>query len=315
MSFAIKPDQRVAQEVCRLAARQLELAAEELQAQPAADEPHQHVHEARRHLKKVRALMRLARPALTSHAWNTNRRLRAAGRALAPLADADAMVQLIGVLAARFAGERSREVDAALRPLLVDRRDRISRAMTVAGGHANVIAQIDATRDRLERWRLTGSGFRVVGGGLRRSARRARRACQRALERPTGERYHAWRQRVKDLWLQVRLLEQRTGGRLGALEAQLEQLDGVLGQYHDCTLLRELLAGRVARTRRLEATGCLWLIRRYQIELRRQARTLAVDVHRATPRELVDHVRGLWRAASLARAATAQPRTPWRDAA
>ena len=120
---------------------------------------------------------------------------------------------------------------------------------------------------------------------------------------------------MKDLWLQVRLLEQRTGGRLGALEAQLEQLDGVLGQYHDCTLLRELLAGRVARTRRLEATDCLWLIRKYQIELRQQARTLAVDVHRATPRELVDHVHGLWRAATLARAATAQSRTPWRDAA
>jgi hypothetical protein len=259
--------------------------------------------------------MRLARPALRPSAWTVNQRLRAAGRTLAPLADADAMVQLLGVLTARRGGDAAAELDAALRPLLVDRRDRIARAMTIAGGRASAVAELEAARGRVERWRLRTRGFDALAGGLQRTVARARRASLRALERPTGTRYHAWRQRVKDLWLQVRLLERRTGGHLADLEARPEELDGVLGQYHDCTLLTEVVLTRVARTRRAEAAACLRLIRAHQRDLRGQARTLAIDVHRAAPAALVAHVRRLWRAARTAAAPAGPPRLRWPDAA
>ena len=63
MGFRLKPDQAVSSEVRRIVLRQLDLAASELVSvgDPESDEA---VHDARRRVKKIRAIIRLVRPVL-----------------------------------------------------------------------------------------------------------------------------------------------------------------------------------------------------------------------------------------------------------
>src|SRR5689334_2251019 len=66
------------------------------------DDPVEAVHDARKRLKKTRALLRLARPAMRADAFRAyNRELRDQGRALSGARDADVMVETVDLLAAR----------------------------------------------------------------------------------------------------------------------------------------------------------------------------------------------------------------------
>src|SRR5687768_3805004 len=240
MAYRLKPGRAIGSEVQRIAEKQLELALAAMQGvgSPVRDKS---THRARRHVKKVRALVRLFQPSLGDSCRPATRRLRAVSRLLAPIADGEAVVDTIVRIRRKYPDEFPRPTFEAVHAGLMqlefraDRKARFDRVLETA----TRLLSLEQKRIRL--WRLNASGFRAVAPGLERSVRRARRAMALALEQPTDEHYHVWRQRVKTLWLQVRVLQARCGGRLAREEAQLERLDGCLGEYHNCILLAEVL--------------------------------------------------------------------------
>ena len=120
-----------------------------------------------------------------------------------------------------------------------------------------------------------------------------------ALDRPTTKHYHEWRERVKDMWLQVRLVQACCGGQLATYETRLEKLNGCLGEDHNCALLRAVLVAEPL-TSRARTAQCLRTIRKYQSDLRLEARVLAADVHGEKPRRFRRWVQRLWRLATPA---------------
>lgn len=115
---------------------------------------------------------------------------------------------------------------------------------------------------------------RLLTHGVAKSMRAAQRAGIAAVERPSPERYHEWRRRVKLVWHQVRLIEPHCAGRLTIDEKRLEALDGQLGEYHDSTLLARALIRR-SPTSRYETARYLRLIRSDKARLAAQARRRA----------------------------------------
>ena len=91
MGYRLHPGRPIQDEVRRIADRQLEEAIAGLRTvgDPESDDD---VHAARRHIKKIRALLRLVRPALGDRYDSVNRRLRTVNRLLAPVADGQAVV-------------------------------------------------------------------------------------------------------------------------------------------------------------------------------------------------------------------------------
>ena len=303
----MRPGQAIGDEARRIADKQLRLAIAGL-GTATGTEDNRRIHTARRHVKKVRALMHLVEPRLDVAHRHRQRRLRTASRMLADIADREALVNTFAGLSHRYADAIGAATEAELRAALQARETQARRGADFAGVLQRVAEQLAAEQTRVRSWQLAEEGSDAIARGRRRSVRRGRRAMRRALGRPTTRRYAVWRRRVKELWLQLRLIEGYTGGRLRQEQQLLERLDGVLGEAHNCALLcHALVAGALGS--RQDTARCLRLVRRYRCELRREATTLAPLVHGTAPRDFVKRVEHLWLRPDTA---AARPRTATR---
>ncbi|HEY0592225.1 MAG TPA: CHAD domain-containing protein [Thermoanaerobaculia bacterium] len=235
MAYRIDLTLPLPQEIRRILGEELGGAAAELRGR---DRPRDEaIHEARKHLKKGRALLRLVRPFLgPSFAWE-NDVCRAAAHLLATARDAAAMAEAVDRLR-----EASRDPSAwdALRARVGERAS--SRAMP-PGEEERILATIEerlrGVEMRLRSWGelpseppdLAPGAMRVIesGGRRYRVARRSR----------DPESVHAWRKRAKDLWYHARLLR-GLGPLVDGLEASVDRLAEVLGQRHDLDVLESL---------------------------------------------------------------------------
>jgi CHAD domain-containing protein len=298
VGFRLKAGQDVSVEVRRIVLKQLDTATSELRAigDPESDEA---IHDARRRVKKIRAVIRLVRPALDKTYRDVDSDLSRVSRLLAPVADGQGLIVTLNTIAQRYRKVLPRRAVASLRTDLVERgRQTDSRA---EADHVlqKAASTLRAERARVKRWRLAVDGFRAVAPGLKASVRRARDAMIDAWSHPTPQRHHTWRRYVKDHWFHVRLLETRCGNRLLHYQRRLEALDGILGEYHNVILLREVLVGDSALSRR-EKARCLKVVARYQRTLRRHAQLLGARIYSEKPRRFVRRVKRLWRSVETA---------------
>src|SRR5882672_5232358 len=101
MSFGLKREASIAQEVRRLVLKQLETAISELRSigDPESDEA---IHDARRRVKKIRAVIRLVKPALDKSYRVVDKHLRDVNRLLAPVADGQGIIATLNALEHRY---------------------------------------------------------------------------------------------------------------------------------------------------------------------------------------------------------------------
>ena len=174
MAYRLSIADDVPSSVRTCAREQLAGAVERLER--AEEDPVKAVHEARKHLKKTRALLRLVRPALGTRAYRReNDALRDAGLALSGTRDADVLVATADKLAEHAAGRLPADVfDAAAR-----------RARGGGRGRAGAADDepIPALADVIEALRAAELRVEAMAAGRRRlghAARRRRRARTRA---------------------------------------------------------------------------------------------------------------------------------------
>jgi CHAD domain-containing protein len=228
----------------RLCAReQLAGAVERLER--AEEGPVKAVHEARKHLKKTRALLRLVRPALGKQAYRQeNDALRDAGLALSGARDADVRVATARALAEHAAGRLPADVFDALRDALA--AEAAGPERVGADRFAAVIEALRATEPRVEAWPLDDADWDTVLAAATRAYARGREAFALARATPEPELLHAWRKRTKDLWYHQRLLAPAWPDVLGAQAEAAHELSELLGDDHDLAVLDQRLADDAA---------------------------------------------------------------------
>jgi NhaA family Na+:H+ antiporter len=312
VGYRLEPGQPITHEVRRIAARQIELAIEGL-TNTGTGEHDDSVHTARRHIKKVRALIRLVRPAMGRRSRSVTAVLRVVSQLLAPIADGQATVDTLARVATRHGSHLPSDVAATVCAWLVRRESMAYEDAALCDTFETAVGLLRASRDAVDDWHLRTKGFHAVGCGLKRTARAGARAMARAKATSRSGDYHAWRQRVKDQWLQVRLLQARCGGGLALDERRLEALDGYLGECHNCAILREVLTADSMLSHD-DAARCLRAVRRHERQLRRCARRLGKAIYHETPNAFVTRVRRLWRRTRRT-PATSRRGTPWQSAA
>jgi CHAD domain-containing protein len=200
------------------------------------------VHEARKATKKSRAVLRLVRDDLDSKTFKReNRALRDAARKLSEPRDAVVLVATVERLAQQV--PLARRSLMPLKTVLDERRrDATTRVLDDDGAMEAAAHELAEIRERLGALEMETDGFAALEGGLRRTYAEGREAFADARKKPTDQRLHDARKRVKDLWYHARLLRPVWPGPIGELVDALDRLGDLLGEDHDLAVLAKTVA-------------------------------------------------------------------------
>lgn len=268
------------------------------------------VHETRKAIKRLRAILRLVSSEIGPRAYRVeNAILREAGQALAPLRDGMVLVISVERLRRRFehqlAPETFAELQAALEARHQRRRDHTLDDVRLI---PDVITTLRAARARYAAWPVEGgspgygrrpirNSFGAVAPGLGGTYGRGRAEMETAIDQPTPARFHQWRKRVKYLRHQTELLVPLWPDLLTPTAGALDDLGELLGDDHDLAVLVEALAGlpELCPDPR-ERSLLVGMAQHRRSELERAAATLGARLYAETVPQYLRRIGAYWRA-------------------
>lgn len=291
MSYRLTGGRPLAHEVRRLLDQEATAAASALMHPPAAGHARR-VHDARKHIKKARALMQMARRPLGRTYEHADDELRVANRALGPLADARRVLETLA--AARRAGVVQLPVTefSTVRTRLESRAMAIEAAAEGQDVRGRTIRLLASLRQEWGSADVVKLDRRAIVDEIRRTHAGARTARGRALHRPAIDTYHRWRRMVKREWHLMRLVADITGNRLRDERHQLAELDACLGELHDVDVLVGALTVTAPLSRKVMAR-LIRSLRAHSRDLRHRAHHVSAVLDER-PRDLERRVTALW---------------------
>ena len=284
-------DDGIVSGVKRIALGEVETALSELH-DPALTDP-KRVHQVRKHMKKLRGLIRLIRPGFPAYR-DENVAFRDAARLLSDLRDGDVLIATYDDVCAQFGDSIDRRRYAGIRRVLTWRSKGRWASDDVRTRLAEFGDRVAAARARIPMWDIRAEGFDTLAGGIRKSYRRARRAMAVAREAPTEPNMHEWRKRVKYHWYHARLLKPVAPEVMRPHIALAERLSDGLGDIHDLFVFDEALDGIAARARSADIEGFRGLLRRRRADLEAEAFAMGPDLLTPTAKERTEQWRPLW---------------------
>lgn len=209
-------------------------------------DPVTHIHRTRQTCKKIRALLRLVRPAARYVFTVENLFYRDIQRSVAYARDSAAMVEAIDLLAGRLSDPLPLQSLQMLREALERRsaQQLASAQEDLPGRIERAVAELIAADRRLQRLPVDDLGRRDLRRGARQTLKRCAREYQALGATATADDFHDWRKHVKYAGHQSRLLRELLPDTAAALKPRLEALGQVLGQGQDLVLLERFLAAQ-----------------------------------------------------------------------
>jgi CHAD domain-containing protein len=194
------------------------------------------VHEVRKHLKKLRAAMRLAvgEVGKNQHA-REDRCVREIGRLVSDLRDAQVRLQTLIQLRDEAAKKSEENPFLHIEELLSLERESFSAAF--AGWQKQAIPKLERGRERLAKWPLDRITWKQICGAVEKIYKRGQRGLAKTIKKPVAENFHSWRKRVKDIWYQLRILQPFNRVVLEEMAHDAEVLGELLGREHDFDFL------------------------------------------------------------------------------
>ncbi len=267
--YAFEPSESISGAIPRVAREQLDSSLEWL---GGADRPlDRRVHEARKSIKRLRALLALAdgsldvalQRAILGHA-------RAAAQTLARLRDTDALLESLQQFVSRpnhaVSSERLRALQSALSTSTPDADVDVDALLATSR------QQLEQARTYAQQLRVEVEGWSALELGFGSTYAAARRGLGRAAKARGVEAFHAFRTPTKRHFYQIQLLQRSWPGPLGALQEELDELGERLGEHHDLCLLQALL--RPVADSDVELRELLGAMRRHVTHLEADALTL-----------------------------------------
>ncbi len=237
MTWRFAPDERLADAFRRVAEEEIAKIRSELD-----DEAGDHaraVHAARQGFKRLRALARLAKPALGPAFPLENRRWRDAGRLLSGSRDRTVLLQCFDRLIGDYGEELPDDQMKCLRREIIGNgtahgaqrnAEDVQGALHLIEGAEEEVAALN--------W---PSGASALFRGLRSSQAKLRETWKGARAHEAADALHEWRKRVKDQSAQLRLLRVVVPPKYRARRNTAKAVAELLGQEHDLWLLAEWL--------------------------------------------------------------------------
>lgn len=268
MSYRLDPEEPVGEELKRIVREEIDAALSHI-ATDSGTERDKAIHETRKSVKKIRAIIRLLRPRLPKIYARENRRVRAVGRELSTLRDAAAIVETVDELAGGTS--RLRVIRAGLLQAKTDSGNEIKIEEVLR----HTAASLNKLKERVGTWPVRNPDVAAFQPAIGKAYRRGRKLLKLARRHPDPAIWHEFRKRVKDHWYHVRLLEEFAPDAYRRREKPLNELETRLGTDHNLVVLTDELMKTPDRFGgEKPVAAAIALIGKYQRKLRKEALAL-----------------------------------------
>jgi CHAD domain-containing protein len=249
------------------------------------------IHETRKAIKRVRALLRLLRPAIPAKVFDACKDgLREAARSIADARDARVVADTLRALTRQSRISRS---SVSLRDARPARGAKAPRQGAVAQRIA-ALSYLSEVRSQLAGVALSSNAWSLLGAGVRTIYSRGRRRTPVRERDVTTEELHEWRKDVKAYWHALELFQAANPAKPSADVREARRLSDILGQDHDLALLESRIVKR-AGAKRAKAHGVLLKsIVAKRVRLQKRARKLGVSLYSGSPKEVERKLRAEW---------------------
>lgn len=302
MAYQFEADESVSDGVKRIALEQLSSVLEQL-GETRVTKQDRAIHQARKGLKKLRALLRLVRTQLGKEDYHReNACFRDAGRVLSTMRDAQVRLSTLEDLTEHFADHLSTKDPFAKvhKALKADYQAARKQMLGQEDAMAKAAALIQAAQTRIETWPLKECDWSDLSKGLKRIYKQGNQGFIATLEHPSSENFHNWRKRGKDLWYHLRLLRPIWPEVMKPLASQAKQLGDALGDDHDLAVLQQTLLKEPEQygdPNDLEML--LALIDQRQSQLQLTAKYLGQRLYAEKPSAFADRMGSYWQTWTL----------------
>ncbi len=235
IDVAIQADEPLRAGLLRVADNLVKNAVERIKN--ASNDRVEDLHFVRVTIKRLRAILRLIRPAIKKRAFDReNGRLRTAARRLSIARDADVARKTLATLP--FA--KQSEKDSGAVALAGFRKNGtpeadISKTMKVTA------LNLEKTRRNLHQLQISRDEWKLIEPGVRKVYRQCRKRMKRAVGHGDDDAYHKWRIRIKSLYYELQMLQSVWPARLTKMVAGLNKLQDQIGVDHDLVVLKRSL--------------------------------------------------------------------------
>ena len=253
-------------------------------------------HQARRSIKRLRALLSLAMPLAGTKRWRKlDARLGEVARQLAGRRDAAVMLQVLKALGERHGAGSLGETGA-----------RLQEALQVRSRQAGHQVDLDLASRRLKKVQrgfktldLREFGRKSVFRQVASDYRAGRIALTRAYRKQHADDFHALRKMVQRHWRHMQLFALVWPQEMQVRVDRARELSDILGDDHDLWVLRLTLRNGVAEWLDPAAANILdALCRKDQAELRAKAQPLLAQLFAERPTALRKRLSAYWGTAS-----------------
>lgn len=292
MAFRLKIDEPIAKGFRRIGIEQIDRARREL---AAAADPAREVHEARKAIKRTRALLRLGREGLGDETFRAeNAAFRAIAHSLASARDDHVLLQTIAKLATEERGDGAAAL-ARLKTAILNARAASSDDKSASGARTEAEAALEEARRRFRKLKLEPDSFATLEAGFVRNYKQAISRGEAAYARQSDEGFHDWRKSVQTFWRHLALLSRAWPPLFAAHIDATRELSQILGDDHDLAMLRHKLAEIAPDAISTDdAETVEALIRTRQGALRRSARPLSAIIFAERPKAIGRRITTIW---------------------
>jgi CHAD domain-containing protein len=288
MSFRFKKNESLNKAVRRLCRERIAQARRNLKNCKRAEA----LHNARKEIKKLRAVLRLARGDIGKNIYHEETKaLRRAANGLAGARDARVQAMTFENLRADFQNPLAAKPFEKIGTMLRENcRKQIQRFQKDKPSVNRVLRKM---KQRAGDLKIKAEGWPAIEPGLKQSYRRSRKMFETARQHPLPENFHEWRKRVKDLDYQLRLLRPIQPTTLRVAIAALEKLGELLGDDHDLALLKQFIA-HTQKLQNREIAALNDLIDSRQKELRFAAEKIGSHFFAEKPSPFCARLKNYW---------------------
>lgn len=299
MSFRLDPRRPLSSEARRIASEETDKIAARLES--ARKKPDTGLHDARKRIKALRALLSLVRPGDEATCRAEIDRFGDISNSISAPRQASALIETIDRLRDDFPDEADAAGLGAIRTMLVRHRTEVAYGGAGLGAVLDTaIVACRAGAAQLGKLALPDAPDEVaavVAEGARATLRRARKALKRARKRGLGEDFHELRKAVKSHAEHLALLDQMWPDPVDERRERADALAESLGNLHDVVVMQALIADQHAPFDGIEPKHMGGLLKRSEMALRGISLARAEELFEEKPRQVARKLADKCRAA------------------